>query len=178
MSLYSIPRWVVFLPLGWYVLYPSYLTLAQWYAWSHNSFTQILLASPLSPNVPFPSWFEFTRPLFEHAGGYFAFYSLGRFWTPAILSVLAALIWWGMLRLTRVAKLTVFSEEDTTLALVAALIVGWPRIIVFVPLVVMFAFFSTLFHTLKGTVSTSLSTALVLAMFGALVSTLVFPLMI
>lgn len=171
-------RLAAYLIATWYALHAILLTTLQWRTWSENSFTRLLLELPLPREVPLPILLEYARPLLEQAGGYFAFYSLGRFWTPAILSVLAALIWWGMLRLTRVAKLTVFSEEDTTLALVAALIVGWPRIIVFVPLVVVFAFFSTLFHTLKGTVSTSLSTALVLAMFGALVSTLVFPLMI
>lgn len=173
-----IPRWVLLLPLGWYALYPAVLTVLQWYTWSRNSFTSLLLTLPLPKEVPFPSRIEFIRPLFEHSGGYFAFYSFGRFWTPAILSVLAALTWWGVLRLTRVAKLSVFSEEDTTLALIAALIVGWPRIIVFIPLFVVLTLFSTLFHTLRGTAPTSLAIPLVLAACGALVSQFFFPLMI
>lgn len=173
-----IPRWVLLLPLGWQVFYPATLTVLQWYTWSHNSFTSLLLTLPLSKEVPFPSWIEFIRPLFEHSGGYFAFYSFGRFWIPAILSVLAALTWWGVLRLTRVVKLTVFSEEDITLALGAALVVGWPRIIVFVPLFVVCTLFFMLFHKMKGTMPTSLFIPLALAALGALASAFLFPLVI
>lgn len=173
-----IPRWVVLLPFGWYVLYPTYLTIVQWYAWSRNSFTLLLITLPLPVTVPFPSWLAFTRPLFEHTGGYFTLYSLGRFWQPAILSVFAAFLWWGMIRLTQMAKLTVFSKEDAYLAFLAALIVGWPRIIVFVPLFVVCTLFLLFFHKMKGTIPTSLVTPLAVATLGALASAFLFPLVI
>lgn len=174
-----VSRWVVLLPLGWYALHPLYLTILQWYEWSRStSVTHLLVTLPLPATVPFPSWFEFTRPLFEHTGGYFAFYSLGRFWQASILSVFVALLWWGMIRLTQVAKLTVFSKEDAYLAFLAALVAGWPRIIVFVPLFVVCTLFFMLFHKMKGTKFTSLLIPLALAALGALASAFLFPLMI
>lgn len=171
-------RLAAYLIATWYALHAALLTVLQWRAWSENSFTRLLLELPLPREVPLPILLEYARPLLERAGGYFAFYSFGRFWTPAILAIFAALVWWGMIRLTQIMKPGVFSKEEAMFAFVAALIVGWPRIIIFIPLFAVFALFSALFHAMKGSVPTSLFSPLAFAAFGTLVSLFVFPLVI
>ncbi len=171
-------RVAAYLLVGWYVLYAVLLTVLQWQVWSNDAFTRLLLALPLSSAVPLSFWFELVRPLFERPGGYFAFYSFGRFWMPAVLAVVAALLWCGVIRLTRLARLRVFSKEAELFSFVAALIAGWPRIVVFIPLVIVFALFSALFHKVRGTTPTSLFIPIACAVLSALLSSFAFPLMI
>ncbi|MEK7630141.1 MAG: hypothetical protein AAB432_02035 [Patescibacteria group bacterium] len=125
--------------IGFRALYALLLTAGQYYVWSKNSFTESFLNKPLGDTVPL----GFVKDLpwiFNSKFGYFIFYSWGRFWLDVVISIGAALIFWWFLKVLERHKERFFETGETTLGLLCALVVGWPRFIAFVPLI----FFSVL----------------------------------
>ncbi|MEK7569137.1 MAG: hypothetical protein AAB497_03420 [Patescibacteria group bacterium] len=136
------PFWVKNISYSWlagiavttHLFFGIFLTWGQYIVWSKSEFTKIFLSSPLSPDVPFPSYLEFLRPLFDGAHGYFAFYSFQHFF----LSTIALLIVTGLFYLFLVARARYrsfnFREGDIMLIVLAMLISGWPGVIVLLPI--------------------------------------------
>ncbi|HEY4496912.1 MAG TPA: hypothetical protein VI432_02070 [Candidatus Paceibacterota bacterium] len=116
--------------------YTIILTIAQYYVWANSgSFTGLFLNSPLSPEIP-PSFVTNLLPwVFESPLGYFFFYSWGRFWINALLSIGMALVFWLFLRALKKNNERFFYPSETELGFLCALIVGWPSFLVFIPLV-------------------------------------------
>ncbi|MBI5400878.1 MAG: hypothetical protein HZB12_02080 [Candidatus Yonathbacteria bacterium] len=123
------------LALGLYLLYGVVATWGQYRAWATSSdISRALLASPLTSEVPFPSYLEWTRPLFDHTHGYFWFYSFQHFF----LSTIALIIIVGLFLLFLVVRSRThpinFREGDIMLIVLAMLISGWPGVIVLLPI--------------------------------------------
>jgi hypothetical protein len=113
--------------------YAIFLTFGQYYIWTQNSFTRTFLHASVSPSLPI--WLTRTFPwVFDTSAGYFIFYSWGRFWMNAVLGLCAALLWWWFLRALRRRNERFFEEGEVELGFLSALIVGWPNIVLFVPL--------------------------------------------
>lgn len=112
------------------VFYAAFLTFFQYYVWSQNKFTQMLLNAPLDETLPSASFpFSSTRL------GYFLFYSYGRFWLNVLVSIGAAFIFYLFLKFLQKHRERFFEEGETELGFLTALIVGWPNFIIFLPLV-------------------------------------------
>ncbi|MEK9183977.1 MAG: hypothetical protein AAB890_02805 [Patescibacteria group bacterium] len=120
------------------VFYAALLTISQYYIWSQNKFTQLLLNSPLDLSMPASGIFTKICQLSIvncQKSGYFLFYSYGRFWLNALISIAAAFVFYLFLRALQKHQARFFEEGETELGLLSALIVGWPNFIVFLLLV-------------------------------------------
>lgn len=127
-------NWLAGIAVGMHILYGIIATCGQYLVWSKSEFTKVFLSSPLTKEVPFPSYLEFLRPLFDGANGYFAFYSFQHFF----LSTIALIIVVGLFLLFLVVRSRTnpinFREGDIMLIVLAMLISGWPGVIVLLPI--------------------------------------------
>ena len=99
--------------VGFRLLYAAFLTVAQYYAWSQDTLSRLLLNSPR----------------------YFLFYAYGRFWLNALIAIGVALAFYLFLRFLKKYRERFFKEGETELGFLAALLVGWPNFVIFVTLV-------------------------------------------
>lgn len=126
-------RTLAWLSLAAHLIYAAALTGLQYWLWSEDALARILLEMPANGAISgvtkiFPS-------IFNTSWGYFLFYSWGRFWLHALLSVVAALVFWWFLRMLARYQERFFVVGETDIGLLAALVVGWPHSIILVPLV-------------------------------------------
>jgi hypothetical protein len=122
----------------------AYATLSaylQYYVWSASPFTQLLLP----PHAP---WSYFLQYIFTH-------YLLN-----ALLSISAAALFWLVFEMLRRYRLGVINREEPLAALLAALVVGWPGFIIFVPIAFLFAVLSIALAALYSTAHPSLEAKL------------------
>lgn len=112
-----------------------YMTIAQYYAWLTNPLTKDLVAQPLDARIAQVSVAAWIIRMFHVHAGYFVFYVYGRFWVNALLGIGTALLFLGTLILLKKYRERFFDDGELQLGLVAALAVGWPLVVGFVPLV-------------------------------------------
>ena len=132
---------LIWFVLGFKILYASASTIGQYYVWSSNSFTKLLLDKNA---IDFSVLREFSGKLFlflDNRFGYFFFYSWGRFWFEIIVSLIAALAFYLFLIFLKKYKERFFEEGETALGFLLAFMVGWSNFIVFLPI----AFLSVVF---------------------------------
>lgn len=94
----------------------------QYAVWLGSSFTQLFLP----PHAP---WSYFAQYVFTH------------YWLNALLSILAAGFLWIIFETLRRYNLGVVKREEPLVALIAALIVGWPALLVLIPTALILAVF-------------------------------------
>ena len=114
------------------VLYAGFLTWGQHYVWSGDSVSKSFLTIPLH-SVPVPLVEAFPS-VFQASSGYFIFYSLQRFWFPAVLNILVAVVFFWFLKILKSYNGRFFEEGETELGFLLSLLVGWPVFLVFLPL--------------------------------------------
>jgi hypothetical protein len=150
------------------VVYAIILTAGQYYIWSASMFSKVLLTLPLDQQVPIPSFFmDF---LSRNKLGYFVLYSFGRFWLDVIITLAVAFGFYFILKLLHKYKDRFFVAGETELGLAAALIVGWPNFVIFLPLTFLFVvLLSTWNIFFSETKYTTLGTPLLLASLVAFV---------
>lgn len=120
------------------ITYAGLLTVTQYYVWtSMGAVGEVFLDLPVSKAVPDPLVGTLSS-VFSHPLGYFIFYSYGRFWLNAILSLLVAWVFYKILIALRKYNGRFFEEGETELGYLMALVVGWPVFVVFLPLIFLF----------------------------------------
>lgn len=97
-------------------LYAAVFTVIQYLVWKRDEFSQFLLP----PHQPL---------------GYFLHYSWSHFWFSPVLSFGSAALFTSFLFIVRKYRPVLLREGETELTFLAAAIVGWPKIVVFIPLV-------------------------------------------
>ena len=105
------------------VLYALALTVSQYYVWSTNDLTRILLTEPTEQGV-----------IFNHRHGYFALYVLGRFWLEVLITWLCAGLFYYLLCQLKKYREEFFEIDEPELGLLTTLLSGWPGFVVFLPL--------------------------------------------
>lgn len=113
---FSVGLWfkkLIIVVIGFRILYAALLTISQYYVWTQNQFTKILVDTP----------------------GYFSFYSYGRFWLSAIVSIAAGFLFYLVLLSLKKHNERFFDIGEVELGFLGALIVGWPDFVIFVPLI-------------------------------------------
>lgn len=115
--------------IGFRGLYALMLSWAQYYIWSNQDFTKLLL--PPHQSIK-----------------YFLFYSWGRFWIGALISIGVTVLFYLFLKLLRRYNSRFLEKEEIMLGFLVALIIGWPNLIIFIPL----AFVLTVLYSLVTTV--------------------------
>ncbi len=120
------------------IAYAGLLTVTQYYIWTGmGAVGEVFLDAPVSKAVPEPLVGALSA-VFNHPLGYFLFYSYGRFWLNAILSILVAWAFHKLLLALRKYNGRFFEEGEVELGYVMALIAGWPVFVVFLPLIFVF----------------------------------------
>ena len=147
--------------LGFLLTYPAILSILQWWVWSRDTFTRTFLALPLSPLVSLPPWLSPIRALFAHAGGYFAFYSFGRFWLHSFIVLACAGLFLLVMRSVSYMKPGSISDQDMSLAFIAGLLAGWPGFPVFLIVFSMSAIIYALYNAVRGHMSFSIAFPLI-----------------
>ncbi len=118
------------------VIYAGLLSVTQYYVWYSQEFTKLLINSPLGSEVPLSNFLRgILGPVLDSNLGYFLFYSWGRFWIGALLSIFIAFCFYAFLRALRKYNDRFFYKGEIELGLLLALVVGWPNFVVFVPLI-------------------------------------------
>ena len=162
-------RKLLFAACAFRILYAILLTIGQYILWANNALSKIFLGSPLMAPKDIqlvPAWLSW---LFNGDKGYFIFYALSRFWLSALLSIGIAFIWFLFLKSLERHRERFFDTGEVALGLLAALVVGWPTVVVFVPLVFVFVVVMSMVRMLVwGHRYTTLGTPFVLAMLVAL----------
>ncbi len=128
--------WIAaFLAMLAQMLYAAYMTCAQYMVWGTSPMTKALLAQPLDVHIGETSAVAWIVRLFHLRSGYFVYYVYGRFWLDIVLGIGSAVIFWGILVLLKKYRSRFFDETELQVGLLSAVVVGWPLIVVFVPLV-------------------------------------------
>lgn len=167
-------RKMIVASLLFYIGYPALLTIRQYYSWFANPLSKLLLNSPLSENVPIPQ-FIIDSAIFQSHFGYFIFYSYGRFWMNSIFAVGVAMLFYLFLKFLRKHKERFFEEGEAEMGLLTALIVGWPRFIIFVPIIFLSVILISLFRMIVLKESyTTLGYPFLLAALSALAFGIIF----
>jgi hypothetical protein len=117
------------------MLYAVYMTCAQYIAWGASPITKALLAQPLDVHIGETSAVAWIVRLFHLRSGYFIYYAYGRFWLAIMLGIGCAIIFWGILIALKKYRSRFFDETELQIGLLSAVVVGWPLIVLFVPLV-------------------------------------------
>lgn len=116
------------------------LASSQYIVWKSNWLTRHFLSATLPQHMQvrlFADWL----PVFRGTGGYFAYYTFTHFVLGGVVAVvLAAGGWYSLLKALEKHKSRFFEEGEVVLGFVCALIVGWPGVVIFIPLT--FLFFS------------------------------------
>lgn len=120
------------------IAYAGLLTVTQYYIWANmGTVGEVFLDAPVTKAVPDPLVGSLSS-VFNHPLGYFLFYSYGRFWLNAILSILIAWLFHKILIALRKYNGRFFDDGETELGYVMALVAGWPVFVIFLPLVFLF----------------------------------------
>jgi hypothetical protein len=133
-----------FWPLIWIMIgFNLFLALAksilQYWVWNQGGMAQALLNLPLKKLHL--NWFG-DLPIFtDYSHGYFLYYIWNNFWRAALLSIVAALAAYIIFRLLRKYKKSLFGEGECEFGLLLSLLIGWPAIIIFLPLTLILAVF-------------------------------------
>lgn len=144
---YFRPAWVknisyktlLFIAIGLNILYGAFLTWGQYYVWSLISdVSRSLLTLPLHAQVPFASYLEWTRFIFNGNHGYFMFYVFGRFWLNIIISFVVAVVLYFIFKVWKLYK-GGFQEKGPLFILILMLISGFPGVLVTVALGLVFS---------------------------------------
>lgn len=124
-------RNLIIATIAFYGVYAALLTAGQYYLWTQNNLGKILLESPLAYNDLIPTLLERFLSLFGEKRAYFAFYAYSRFWLGALISIGMAFLFYGFLRSLKKYQERFFYEGETELGFLLALLVGWPKFILF-----------------------------------------------
>ncbi|NTW22636.1 hypothetical protein HGA34_03825 [Candidatus Falkowbacteria bacterium] len=126
---------------------PIFFTWTQWYVW-HLSRPEFITV-PLSADLRLLGWLKLFSFLKSVPGGYFVFYSFGRFWLGVLIALAVATLWWLVLKLLAKQRPGAMLAEELSLAWITAVIAGWPGIILYVPMALVFTAAGTLYFMAK-----------------------------
>ncbi|MEK7464751.1 MAG: hypothetical protein AAB617_03160 [Patescibacteria group bacterium] len=99
--------------IGFRIFYALVKSVGQYYVWINDELGKSFLATP----------------------GYFSGYIFQRFWFNVILTAGASFVFLIFLESLKKHKERFFEEGEIELGFLTALIVGWPNLLIFVPLV-------------------------------------------
>lgn len=151
------------------IIYSIFVTWGQYHIWATAAdFTKMFVNLPLPKEVPMPIFLEWTRPLFAHSFGFFLYYILGRVWLNTLVLFLTSIALYFILKAWKSFRGN-FLENGPELFFILMLIVGWPGVVIFIPIgfIVSLLFFS--FYFFKGQNSVEIEPAFIVASFIVLV---------
>lgn len=129
-----LPIWLL---VGFDILMAALKSAAQYWVWDQSGLTHVMNNLPLKKLDL--TWFG-NLPIFTaYQHGYFLFYIWNNFWRTTLLSIIAAFIIYFIFIALRKYKSTLFLEKEAEAGLLFALIIGWPQVIFFLPVIFIIA---------------------------------------
>lgn len=135
-----LPKWLspsfrrlAWATIGFRIGYAAALTAGQYLVWTQSEFTRSFLSSSISSSLLTPVFARFFG-LFSSNVSYFFVYAAGRWWLNVIFSLAIAFAFYGFLRLLERHNPRFFEAEEVHLGLLAALLAGWPGVVILLPL--------------------------------------------
>jgi hypothetical protein len=126
---------LIWVMIGFHLGLAALKSILQYWVWSQSQLTEILLRLPVEKSAP--GWFV-QLPIFsKFSHGYFMYYIWNNFWREALFSLTAAFIVYGMFFLLRRHDPHSLTDWENKLILLLAMLVGWPQIILFLPLILL-----------------------------------------
>lgn len=152
------------------LLYPSLITVAQYQIWNRNPFTRQLLNLPLGADVPVPTIFRNFYALFPLEKTYFVNYAFGRFWIGGLITLMLAGLIYVFFKLIRKVRPLAISELDIILLTIGVIMAGWPGLLIFVPLTLVFLALFSIYNKLRRSIrQTPIKWPILLAIITVLV---------
>jgi hypothetical protein len=141
------------LTVGVTIFFDLFLTVLQYLTWHYSAFSRFLLPpyQPLS---------------------YFWGYSFFNFWLADLLSLAITLLFFSVFKIIKKLKRDTGSGEELSLILLLSLVLGWPKMLIFIPLFLVLSFLyilinSVVFKKKNTSVAVpSLVSALIVFFFG------------
>jgi hypothetical protein len=119
-------------------------SIMQYFVWEQDGLTHILNNLPLKKLSI--SWFN-DLPIFTGYGhGYFLYYAWNHFLIQPILSIVAAFVVYFICVFFRKRKSNLFLNYEAELVLLFLLLIGWPQVVIFLPLTVLVGVFVSIFN--------------------------------
>lgn len=116
--------------------YAALLTWGQYRLWESDPLGRLFLNTSLDSAIPIP--FVRALPLlFDNRFGYFLFSSWFRFWLSALLAVFVGYLLYRFFRILERYQPRFFYDGEPLLGGALAVLVGWPGVIVYIPLIFM-----------------------------------------
>lgn len=119
--------------LSFKVAYSAFLTAGQYLVWSGDPVLRTLADAPVLVDARVPHQLVPFLSLFNFPHGYATLYALDHFWLSLALDVLVSLLFFGVLWIV-LRKKGAFLQSELCAAFLCSLLVGWPGVLVFVPL--------------------------------------------
>lgn len=126
---------------------PIFFTWSQWHVW--RALRPEFLSLPLAADLKLLGWLKAFSFLKSTSGGYFIFYSFGRFWLAALLALATAAMWWALLKIIASRRPEAIYPGEASLAWVTGAIAGWPGIVLYVPLTLLLTLIGSAYHDFK-----------------------------
>ncbi len=126
-----------------WIIYPAILSVMQFFAWSLDPKTQILLVQPLASETPIPAIF---LKLLDHKYGYFAFFVYGRFFLHSFLLLLSAFVINFLCKAITRYRANILTSDERMMMVIAALSLSWPVVVLFLPMVFLFLVLHSMFQ--------------------------------
>ena len=140
---------LIFIATTLNILYPILLSWGQYIVWTYTEITRVLLVSPLAPNVPLPWFASYLRPYLEQPHGYFVFYIFNHFFLTTIVLLLVVVFLFILLLIWSAYKPLNFKKGDIFAIVLSFLIVGWPGVIVLIPIVFLLLILLSLINKIR-----------------------------
>ncbi len=112
--------WSIFI-----ILFNLFLSWLQYYVWSSSPLSRLFLPP--------------TQPI-----SYFIGYIYIHLWQAVLLSLVVAAVFYGIFRLVRFYNQEAVSLEEAALISLACLLVGWPKLLILIPLFFLLSIFSSI----------------------------------
>jgi len=126
-------KMVLWISVAIRLVYPLFLSVAQYYIFASDALTKQMLNSPISEKLSLPFFMQPFSQLFKGHLGYFFYYSWGRFVLGAVLAILCASVFYVFLKLLEKYNNRFFKEGETKVGFIVSLLVGWPWFVVLIP---------------------------------------------
>lgn len=143
-------RLFILLAVFWQVGHSIFFTAYQYYLWSNNSFTQILLKLPLDEKVPLFGVFNLFSFARDFVSGYFVYYSLYHFWLPVVVGFFFALIVYLFCLIIQRIVPDQVSEPELWFICYACLLLAFPLGVVFLIIFFGILLLTAIISTLMG----------------------------
>jgi hypothetical protein len=128
---------LVWLLVAFDILMAALKSIVQYWVWDQSSLTHVINNLPLKKLDL--TWFG-NLPIFTvYRHGYYLFYIWNNFWRTTFLTFLAAFIIYFIFLALKKYKQKLFADKEAETGLLFALLIGWPQVIFFLPLVFVIA---------------------------------------